>query len=444
MRVLFFLQPGTNSRSIFRDMIRGFEEGGHETIIWELHPVRQMYERHGRIRSDLMQDVASIVAALIRSNRVDLSVGMWASAIMSLANGRRNGEAATFFDLIESPHLMFWLDAPHWAHGEEFWELFGSPALRGPFVSHLINNPALAREMREVLGFGNVLDYPYGINEAVFYPVEARAEFDIVFGIGPGDPPMSPLMERALSSVEPDVEEIRAEQGERVRARLAEIVRRSESDAELADLCEELLAWQLRDRDTPILDRIEALCGGDVRLRRAGRALTARPALFVRTCMALRSVEHFERAFTICFLSRHLRCAVFGSGSALSGWDYRGERLGELSYEDQRRAYARGHIGLNVMRQQDEVGVNLKPLEISACARPCLMRERPGIERVLAPGEEIATFRTPVGALEAARALLDDDAARTRMADRAHARVLREHTWRARVGEILEAISIPR
>ncbi len=444
MRVLFFLQPGTNSRSIFRDMIRGFAQSGHETIIWELHPIRQLYERHAQARTALMQDVASIVAGLIRSNRIDLSVGMWANAIMSLANGRRNGEAATFFDLIESPHLMFWLDAPHWAHGEEFWELFGSPVLRGPFVHHLINNPALAREMREVLGFGQVLDHPYGINEEVFRPVEASPEFDIVFGIGPGDPPMSPLMERALASSDPDMEEIRSEQAQQVRARLAEIVRQSESEAPLGELCEELLRWQLRDRDTPMLERIDALGEGDARLRRAGDELRSRSSLFVRTSMALRSVEQFERAFVICYLSRHLRCAVFGSGSALAGWDYRGERLGELAYEDQHRAYARGRIALNVMRQQDEVGVNLKPLEISACGRVCLMRERPGIERVLTPGGEIATFRTPAGALESARALIDDDAARARMADRALRRVLREHTWQVRVGQILDGLSSPR
>lgn len=442
MRILFFLQPGANSRSIFLDMIRGFARAGHETILWELQPIWTMYERHGDRREALMREVSSIVASLIKSNRCGLSIGMWANGIFSLANGRRDGRPATFFDLIDEPHLMFWLDAPQWAHGGDARQLFGTGILGGSRVHHLINNEGTAREMRDVLGFSNVHALAYGIDEGSFRPRGAEREFDVVFALGPGDPTPSELMLREIESSEPDVEAIRAERARSVRGRLHEIARAGEAPAGIGvvELMEALLESQVRERDRPVLDRLDEIGRAHEEMGAARSWMIQRPQVYVAVSAALRQVESWERAFVISYLSRHLRCAVFGSGD-LGAWGYRGTAIGEVAYEDQCLAYSRGRLGLNVMRQQDDVGVNLKPLEISASGTACLMRERPGIGEVLESGREIATFRTPRGALEAARALLDDESARRAMGEAARSRVLREHTWTARAGQILSSLA---
>ncbi len=443
MRILFFVHPGTNSRAIFQDMIRGFRQAGHETILWEAAPIAQMYARHPEKREALKHDVSSVVAALIKSNDIDLSIAMWANAIFSLANGRRHGEPATFFDIIDEPHLMFWLDAPQWAADGVLVDHARTPIVAGQRVHHLVNNPATAEEMRGVLGFSNVHSRPYAINEEIFRSHNVPREFDIVFALGPGDPPPTDLMRRELECDEPDIEAIRAERAEQLLPQLHQLARQASGidPTRMQSLLEALLRSQIDDRDTPMLDRLHSLGVDD--LAEPAAALRRSPRLFVDATARIRQVESWERAFTISFLSRRLRCAVFGGG-ALDAWDYQGEHLGELPYDEQAVAYSRARLALNVMRQQDDLGVNIKPLEISASGTPCLMRNRPGIDAVLEPGEQIVTFDSPAAALHAARELLADDDRREHLAIAARTRVLAEHTWTHRAGDILNALNIPR
>jgi len=439
VRILFFLQPGRNSRSIFGDMIRGFAQSGHETIVWELAPIWKMLETHSDRRDAMLHEVSSIVATLIHANGVDLSIGMWASALYSLANGRKDGQPATFFDVIDHPHLMFWLDAPQWAHGGDIAQFFNTPIVGGRRVHHLINSETTAREMRDVLGFTNVGSAPYGVDAQVFRPREVPQKFDVVFALGKGDPQPTALMLEQLDADVPDAEAIRHEQSERVRGtliQLADEFEREDVSAVEGALCA-LLRTQLDSPREALLDRLGRVAQQDDALARGARALRLRPEAFVRAGQLVRRVDAWERAFTISYLSRHLHCATFGSGD-LGPWAYRGETLGELPYEEQSLAYARGRLGLNVMRCQDDQGVNLKPMEIAASGRVCLMRDRPGIEDLFDPDREIVTFDGPGDALEKASRVLGDCALREQMARAAHDRVLADHTWSVRADELLE------
>jgi hypothetical protein len=69
-------------------------------------------------------------------------------------------------------------------------------------------------------------------------------------------------------------------------------------------------------------------------------------------------------------------------------------------------AYARGRVGLNVMRWQDDAGINLKPLEIAASGVACASVRRVGLDGILEPVEEIETFGAPAeaGTVRGARA----------------------------------------
>jgi hypothetical protein len=212
---------------------------------------------------------------------------------------------------------------------------------------------------------------------------------------------------------------------------------RGEADA-MAALLEALVAGQLAERDTPILTRLVALVAARPELAAAAEALRTDPGQWVAVTMGLRRIEQWERAFVFTWLARRFRCAVF-SRPSLDGWDCPAERLGWVEHREQSAAYARGRVGLNVMRWQDDVGLNPKPLEITASGVACLAQHRTGLDELLVPGAEVAAFRTAGEAGERLRELLADDDARTAMAEAGAARTRRDHTWAARAASLLPA-----
>ncbi len=428
MRILFFTHSGTNSRDIFLDMATGFERAGHEVLRWELEPMVRVYQAGASARMPVIQSMTAMLAQFIKSNGIDLSVGMWANALGSIAHGAKGGKPASFFDMIESPHLMYWLDAPHWASGGGMQELFGSPLIGGPRVHSVVNNDGIAREMTEVLGFASAMGRRYGINEEVFRPYDnANQDYDIVFGSGPGDPGANELMLRELESDDPDVDAIRRSRARGVGPKLDKHAQSFGADSEaMTELFRALLDRRLGPPGVAMLDDLAALAalGHETAVNR----LKSDPRGFVKACTLLRSIDCWRRAFTITYLSKRMRCAVFGSMS-LDGWPCEAKMLGDLAYPDMPKAYSSGRIGLNAMRWQDDIGLNLKPYEITASGACLLCDRRVGFDDVFVDGVEAASFATPGEALVKARALLDDESGRKAMAQAGRARTLRDHTW---------------
>jgi len=437
MRILFFTHSGTNSRDIFLDMATGFERAGHEVLRWELEPMVRVYQAGASARMPVIQSMTAMVAQFIKSNGIDLSVGMWANALGSLAHGAKGGKPASFFDMIESPHLMYWLDAPHWASGGGMQEIFGSPLIKGTHVHSVVNNDGIAREMTEVLGFASTMGRRYGINEEVFRPNDQIAQdYDIVFGSGPGDPKASALMLRELESDDPDVDAMRRERAEGARLKLDKHAQSFGQDAEaMTELFRALLERRLGPPGVAMLDDIAALEAEGHAL--AGAKLRANPRGFVRACALLRSIDCWRRAFTITYLSKRARCAVFGS-MALEGWPCEAKRLGDLAYADMPKAYSSGRLGLNAMRWQDDIGLNLKPYEITGSGACLLCDRRVGFDDVFVEGVEASGFATPGQAWDKARALLDDEPGRKAMAEAGRARTLRDHTWTMAAQDLTE------
>jgi hypothetical protein len=267
-------------------------------------------------------------------------------------------------------------------------------------------------------------------------------EFDVVFGLGPGDQPPSPRMRRELESDEPDVDAIRADRAAAVRGRLAAHLARFEPGvrAGVGALAEQLIESQLTSRDTPMLDRLHAIANSHDDLHPAAESLLRRPASYIDITADIRSIDNWQRAFMLAFLSRHFRCAVFGSPT-LDGWNCSAARLGPLAYADQALAYARARIGLNVMRWQDDVGLNIKPFEITASGAACVMAHRSGTDVCFEIGREIITFHRPGEARRVIRELLDDPVRCDALALAGRARTLRDHTWRTRAGSILARLA---
>lgn len=437
MRILFLLQPGTNSRSIFLGLIRGAQTAGHTPLVMDLTPIFQAMAAHPAQRPTIATQAAQSLRQLVAQHRPDLSIAMWANGLTSFAGVQIDGHLLSVFDALKLPHLCWWLDGPQWAAASSLHNLFHTPAIRSPYLSHLTNSQSTAAEMTQVLGFGRTLALPYGIDEAVFHPVPGAApKYDLIASCGPGDPLPSDLALRELDNDNPDTPALRAHAATTVREKLIALCPTTPNalhpDAWHA-FADALIASQLASRTTPVLDRLRALSPAHAG---AARAALANPSLYARLSMTLREIEAWERAFTISWLSRRFHVATFG-GFAHEAWHSRATHLGELAFEDMPKAYAHGAAALNVMRWQDDEGLNIKPFEITASGTPCLCAARPGLDACFTPDQELITFEGPRNAAERLRQLLDNPHQRHTIAAHGQARTMRDHTWKTRLAQIL-------
>ncbi len=435
MRVLMMAHPGTNSRDILLDVESGFRQAGHEVIRWELEPMHRLLSQVAQPqgRSVLAAGIGEIARSLVEANGIDFTIAMWANGLMlfGMSPGPSGTAPMSFFERTRIRHVLLWLDAPHWAQQGKMEPLFRSPVVAESRLFHVINNRGLAGEMRDVLGFGRVLARRYGVNPEVFKPWPgATPRHDIVFNLGPGDPAPTDTMVRALESDDPDLDAIRREAAAGARRRMGAAAAEAGGGDEpgMDALLDAWIGSQIESPGTPVLDRLAAAVAQDPGLAGAMRWLKKKPKAFVDIAECARSIERCRRAFTIAYLSKHFDCAVFGD-DALEGWPHNAKRYGGVPYRELSKMYGMGRLALNTMRWQDDIGLNLKPFEITASGTACLCERRGGLEELFDIGTEIAAFGSPGEARRVAGELLASPEKLAAMAEAGRARTLRDHTW---------------
>lgn len=443
MKALFFLQPGTNWRRIFIDLIAGCAQAGINAVVYDLSadwgPLPQADER-----GDRRAETAAFtrhVRALLEAERPDWTMAMWGNMLNLLMHrGTPDGEVATLFDDMSIPHVCYWLDAPNWAQGGTVAALLPDPIFRGSSLVHVVNNPATAIEMGRVLGFGPTHALPYGVTippGASAEAIEVSPEFDVVISLGPGDPAPTAEALDQLEREDPDIGIVRHAASEYAARKLRKPVDVRGQRYELREsFVDRLIQGQLQARHTPVLTRLDALpaeYATDVKV------LLATPRLYIRTSMLLRSIEQAERAFTTAWLSSRFSVATFGAGDLRKlGWPSRVTPLGNIAYDAMPALYRAGKVGLNVMRWQDDCGVNLKPFEITGSGVACLTSKRSGLDGLFEVGREIEDFDSPLQAAGVLGALLGDECKRKRMAAAGQARTAQSHTWCERASRLAE------
>lgn len=106
--------------------------------------------------------------------------------------------------------------------------------------------------------------------------------------------------------------------------------------------------------------------------------------------------------------------------------------------EEASRIYSATSIGLNIHSDQTrEAGLNSRTFELLATGAFELTDHVPGMEELLAPGLEVAVYRSPEEARELAGYYLRHPEERSRISQRGRARVLAEHTYVHRIRQIL-------
>ena len=439
LRILFLQHPGTNSRDIFFDIIEGYEQAGHEVFVFELAPLWTWTERDNpeEIKDACVRVVTDTVICFAADNRIDLCVCMWANGVLMFDDG--SGRSA--FEQAGLPILMHWLDAPHWAHGGTVLD-YPAALFNGPRSFHVINNPGTAKELEGVLGFSNVLAVANAASPTVFRPEPTPSkDFDIVFAVGADQTKPTEIMLSELAKDEPDMQAIRAVVAAGLRPRLLDIAGppwQARADAE--HFVDAMIAARLACRDEPVLEQIGRLVQGRRELATGALKLLQDAPRYVQFSMALRGMDDWERAFVFAYLSRYFRCACFGLQRPFTHWPGNWEYLGSLPYREQCRAYGRGRFGLNVMRWQDDVGLNLKPFEVTLSGACLLQSYRVGIESLFGEGEAVV-FRSPQECRRKVADLLAIPGRIEQIAAAGRARSLAEHCWKHRAAEVVAAIT---
>jgi len=460
MRILALLPPGTNSRCQFAEFLRGLQLAGHEVLYED---TCLFVAQHQTLRAGAAPDAqakllrfrtgyAKHLAVTFAVRRCDVVICLWADPLFQLLWGRKlDGSEDSCLEACGIPVMYWWLDAPFWAYQGQAPALLDARRLVGPLHTHLVNNPGTAAEMRRVLKLKNVVSLPYGVDEVTFRVEPARTpEFDLAVCAGIGDEPPTDLMRACLEADRADADAVDAIRRDQARLARPSLIAALESAripaALLAPLADAWLAEQLADADRPMLEKFAA-AAGTLALE---DALTVTHLLLDAPGCAshwawvthqIRRLDAWQRTFTAAYLSHRFRALFVGQGAeawAAHGWEIRGELTGFVAYHELAACYSRCMAGLNVMRYQDDVGLNPKVLEIAASGVVPLQRWRAGIDEQFRDREEILTFRTPSQAAARLQRVIDDPAARVRIARAARERVQASHTWRCRASTIFD------
>lgn len=439
-RLMILLNPGRMSRHWLIGITHGAERSGIETEIVELEEIQK------GLHSGKSIDVAPFEKHLRERNvRCVLSYAgnggaEWAGE--QAAKDGASGTAPSVFQKLGIPQIHWWSDHPHWAEArfaarEPFRTLYAQP---GRF--HIVKSEIAARELREVFGWENSFALPAAENESAVAPAGGvTPDYDVVC-ISGAHPTMPKSIGRFLDEDDPSPAEIRDAIAADIRGNVQTLGKRI---AEAIGIPSEtttcmLVDWleaKLRMPFQPCLLALEAL---HARHDAPASALLAHPPAYLEAIHWLWELSRWERTFYLRYLAKHFRVGVFGSdwsnvgASGSPDW---------VPHDQQSQVYARGKIAIAIAQPGEEQGCAHKPFEMAASGA-CLMHDhREGIGNLFTPDEEIVTFRTPREARERIEELLRNPAKRATLADRAHERFQRDHTWTTRVPQMLAVANWP-
>ena len=449
LTIIGILHSGTNSRGILEAMLRGIEKAGHRVLRFDLPAVvAEFQQQSGKddAAASLSDHLLNRFLETARSNNVNLSIGMWSIGVLGLPRLKnKQGNIRSLHEVLGLPHLLYWIDSPWLAQGKT---IPGDEALRdllnSPAHVHLTMSTSTAEELAGLWKWRNVLPIDYAVDEDMFPPAQGNsdeAEYDLVMANAVGNPSPTELMLRELESDRPDVDAIRRDLAVNLVEPCVRILEKLAAPADSRkDLVQALIDQRLADPHGSTLAFLaQAAKKGSA--AEAADALTLDLISYRNLMRTMRKMDSWRRAFDVVYFSRHCSTLVIGDNS-LDDWPYKEAVAPSVPYEDLAQQYRRGRVGLNVMRWQDDAGLNIKPLEMACCGLPVLQGKRAGVERVFELDKEVLMYDLPHEGLAKLQELLTDPERRNAIAQAGRTRVLREHTWTARFSQIVSALGL--
>jgi spore maturation protein CgeB len=117
--------------------------------------------------------------------------------------------------------------------------------------------------------------------------------------------------------------------------------------------------------------------------------------------------------------------------------------MGDLSYSQWRYFACRSKINLNITRWSHTsiyASSTCRPFELAAFGSCIVSQPYSGIEEWFEPGKELVIANSSEEAIDIYRTLLNSPEKRREMAEKARLRVLKEHTYKHRAAQLIEAI----
>ncbi len=143
--------------------------------------------------------------------------------------------------------------------------------------------------------------------------------------------------------------------------------------------------------------------------------------------------------------SKKMQGVNFSLGGGNFGIDLgRAKLVGDLSYSQFREFCCRSKITLNITRRSHTsvyASSTSRPFELAAFGSCIVSQPYNGIEEWFEPGKEIFVVKSEEEAIESYKRLLSHDKEREMMGKQARKRVLKEHTYQHRAGQLVKILN---
>jgi len=428
--LLILLNPGRVTRHCLLDMADAARALDLSVHTYELGTLWEF------IRSGKSPNPAAF-ATWLKERNVGAVLGYTCNGLLEFPCFRDpTGRPISIYEYLGIPHLMWWTDHPQWASERIALRPDLQPLLASSNQYHFLKSEAAACEVRELLSWRNCIGLPVAENPDRYSPKpNPHPDFDIVCITG-APPALDAELESMVESADPNLDALLKVVERNSSESLAALLRDRGPRSAASVLVRFAHDWCAARRSAPLSTSYEILLGLKDEHPVATQWMKANYQTYFDALHILWEFGRWQRTFYIRYLSRFFKTGVFGSdwssvGLGPGGW---------VDYDDQASVYARGRIALNIPQAGDEQGVAHKPFQIAAARVPMAHLYRRGLEDCFVPGEEVLTFESPREARDRIAALLSDPPRRDAMVAAAYERVQRDHTWKARLPQMLSVL----
>lgn len=433
VRLLVVLNPGRVSRRYMLGILAAAERAGIVAGSFEIHELWAQIEKAGPQRAQAQRALAGQLAQFIEKSGVTHVLSYAQNGVFEFGIAPdRQGREAGLFARLGVEHVLLWTDHPNWAVEGSSLEPPFRGVLSHPGYRHLVKSSSAADELAQVADWRRTTGIAMGEAVESWERATGRVapKHDAVV-IMTDATPVAPQLTEFLKLDEPEPAEMMDALRGSVMGAVIQSLNQLDAGEAIADACM-LLADEWIDR------RIAKPNDSFWRLAREIEPRHAEALAWLRgdarrwytMLRAMQGMTRWRRFFWPAWLGRRMNVGLYGcDGSALGlsggGW---------VEYERQAEVYALGRCALNINAAHDEEGLTHKPFQIAASGVPLVHHESRGLESCFSLCREALSFENGPELLDAI-----ERAAREResIGTAARERVERDHTWDARLGDML-------
>jgi len=437
VRLLLLVNPGAQSRFYMLGLLRAAQRMGipHQGI--ELQPLwNRLNKAADKVAATT--EVSSTIADLVAKERFTHVVGYGYNGIELSRPAPPGGAGTPIFAELGLRHLMLWTDHPNWMSNALPLEPHVRAMLRNDRHVHFLKSPSAAAEAAAVLNWPNVHAIDMAEDYELLKPDPlVHAVHDVVAIVG-STHALPVHAQPFLSHDDPDPAAIDALGLPTALAEVEHFIRsQPEGDARVESVMSWARAVTAEKLQRP-MDAYWRIASGTPGSHTDAFAwLRADAKRWYGVTRSLRTIVEWRRNFWLAWLSRRVNVGIYGASAEPIGVAQPAGAERWVDYLRQGGVYNLGRLAINTNAAHDEEGCTHKPFQIASSEVPCIHHAGHGLAEAFEPGSEILTFTRGPELLRHVRQVAPDIKARRALAGAAHQRLVWNHTWDARLSEML-------